>query len=199
MDRAIGVFVFVGIVGGIDSMVTVAIAEIRGLIRNGAQSAGWFFFGLFVPVIAALVAALVPRRSDGTEAPTEGFPRTLTAPERAVLLALLRHEDFLGRDALLAQVDHISVEGSCSCGCASVHLTVRGVAAAPSSPSPLPTEAEVLDERGNRIGGIVVFAHDGYLSYVEVYAYGPAAIAAFPPSERVRFLRVPSRAAAVVG
>lgn len=193
MDQAIGVFVFVGIVGGVGAMVTVAIAETRGLIRGNLRSAGWFFFGLLVPVVAPIVALLLPRRPhrDGAEAaetdvPTGEVPRRLTPAEREVLLALLRHEDFPGHDALLAQVDRAWVEGACTCGCASVHLSVRGGAAA-VCPSPLPTEADVLDEEGDRIGGIIVFVHDGYLSYLEVYASVAAEIDAFPPVDRVRF------------
>jgi hypothetical protein len=123
MDQAIGVFVLVGIVGGIGAMVTVAIAETRGLIRGNVQSARWFFFGLLVPVIAPLAALLLPRRAHPggsrvgeTDVATEQVPRRLTPVEREVLQALLSHDDFPGREALLAQVDRAWVEGACTCG-----------------------------------------------------------------------------------
>jgi hypothetical protein len=50
---------------------------------------------------------------------------------------------------------------------------------------PVPNEAEVLDVNGEYIGGVIVFADDGYLSNLEVFwLWEP--ISPFPPLDRLR-------------
>src|SRR5687767_5478014 len=116
------------------------------------------------------------------------LPRPLSAPERAALEALLGHADFPGRDALREQLGSTTVVGHCSCGCATVDLAVDPAApAAPDARSPIPTDADVLGDDGEPVGGVIVFVDDaGYLSMLEVYAYGEQPIAPFPGPERLR-------------
>ncbi len=124
------------------------------------------------------VAAVLNARPD--------LPRPLLPDERRTLLTVLQQAEFPGRDALLAQADAASVVGYCGCGCASVQLAVAdGPPAATETGSPIPSEATVVDEDGEPIGGILVFlTDDGYLSLLEVYDYGDR-ISPFPPAERL--------------
>jgi hypothetical protein len=114
------------------------------------------------------------------------LPRPLLPEERVTLLALLNYADFDGRDALLEQVDSTRADWLCGCGCATVNLQVD-----PSAPScgrtyrAIPNEAEVFDNGGESIGGIIVFADDGYLSNLEVHWYFEP-ISPFPPLDRLR-------------
>jgi hypothetical protein len=117
------------------------------------------------------------------------LPRPLLAEERTTLLALLNYADFEGRDALLEQAELARANWLCACGCASVNLEVDS--SAPSCGKtyrPIPNEAEVLDAHGESIGGIIVFADDGYLSNLEVYWHFEP-ISPFPSLERLRLYR----------
>ena len=114
------------------------------------------------------------------------LPRPLLPEERETLLALLHHADFEGRDALVAQADSARVDWCCACGCATVNLTVD-----PSAPSagrtyrPIPNEAEVVDADGESIGGVIVFADDGYLSNLAIFWYFEP-ISPFPSLDRLK-------------
>ena len=121
-------------------------------------------------------------------------PRPLLAEERAALLALLRHADFEGRDALVEQVEQARVTAYCRCGCATVDLEVD--CAAPSAHRtyrPIPNEATAVDENGEPLGGVIVFAEDGYLSLLEIYSLGQDPIVQFPPPERLEVFRADRR------
>lgn len=102
------------------------------------------------------------------------LPRPLSPGERAVLLALLGAADFDGRDVLLEQVDSATVVGYCPCPCATVALEVPPSARrAPRMPErTIPNQAGVLNAEGQTIGGIIVFADEGYLSAIEIFDYG---------------------------
>jgi hypothetical protein len=117
-------------------------------------------------------------------------PRPLSEAERDTLELLLRHTDFEGRDALLAQIDHASVVGGCGCGCATVDLKITGnvppSARRSELPRPVPTKATALDNAGEPIGGVLLFEKDGYLATLEIYNHGPEPINPFPPIEQLR-------------
>ena len=114
------------------------------------------------------------------------LPRPLLADERATLLALLNHADFEGRDALVAQVESVRVDSYCGCGCATVGLVVdRSLPSAPLTYRPIPNEAAVYDPEGEPLGGVIVFADDGYLSNLEIYWY-ETPISPFPPIDRLQ-------------
>jgi hypothetical protein len=110
----------------------------------------------------------------------------LLPEERTTLLALLEFADFDGRAALLEQAKGVRAVGYCPCGCATVGLVVD-----PACPSagktyrPIPNEAGVLDADGENIGGVIVFADDGYLSGLEIFSYADP-INPFPPLDELR-------------
>jgi hypothetical protein len=120
------------------------------------------------------------------------LPRPLLPEERATLLALLNYADFDGRDTLLEQVDSARADWYCGCGCATVTLTVD-----PAAPSarrtyrPIPNEATVVDLNGEIIGGVIVFADDGYLSNLEIFWYDEP-ISPFPPLDQLQLHSKPS-------
>ena len=111
--------------------------------------------------------------------------RPLAEAEARTLAALLAL-DFLGADALRCQMDSARVVGQCPCGCATVYLEVDRKAC-PRSPAsrPLPAEANVMDDDGNPIGGVIIFTQAGYLSSLELYSYD-APIKAFPPLDHLQ-------------
>jgi hypothetical protein len=114
------------------------------------------------------------------------LPTALAPEARDTLLAVLNHAPFAGREELLAQAATALVIGHCTCGCATVDLSVdRALPAATSSPSPVPNEATALDATNEPLGGVLVFVRDGYLSSLEIYSYDTAPITAFPPLERL--------------
>jgi hypothetical protein len=114
------------------------------------------------------------------------LPRPLLPEERTTLLALLNHADFEGRDALIAQVASTRVDSYCGCGCATVGLTVDPAAlSAGVTYRPIPNDAAVTDGNGEPLGGIIVFADDGYLSNLEIHWYEEP-ISPFPPLDRLQ-------------
>lgn len=120
------------------------------------------------------------RRMDRAE-----LPRPLTPQEATTIRALLEHETFPGRDELLDQVPLARVVGRCGCGCATVELAVDRSPADAAVSHPIPTEATVLDEDGDGIGGMLLFASDGCLDQLEVYSYGDDSIRSLPPLDRL--------------
>lgn len=114
------------------------------------------------------------------------LPRPLLEEERDTLMALLNYADFDGRDALLVQAESARAEWLCGCGCATVNLQVDpGARSAGQTYRPIPNEADVLDGEGESIGGVIVFADEGYLSNLEVHWYFEP-ISPFPPLDRLR-------------
>jgi hypothetical protein len=117
------------------------------------------------------------------------LPRPLLPEERATLLALLNYADFEGRDALVEQVDSARVKWYCGCGCATVNLSVDpAVPSARKTYRPIPNEAIVVDLNGENIGGVIVFADDGYLSSLEIFWYDEP-ISPFPPLDRLQLFK----------
>jgi hypothetical protein len=112
-------------------------------------------------------------------------PRPLTAGEAEIIQTLLQYEDFSGRDELLDQVSTAQVIGRCGCGCATVELEDGPTPASDSIPQPIPTEATILDESGDGIGGMLLFVNDGRLSELEVYSFGEHPIRTMPPVDRL--------------
>jgi len=100
---------------------------------------------------------------------------------------LLSYADFDGRDDLLGQVDEALVVGDCGCGCATINLHVTSAPVTDSVGYPVPNEATVLGASSEGIGGVLVFAKDGYLTSPWVYDFAGEPISAFPPQERLEF------------
>ena len=105
-----------------------------------------------------------------------------------MLLAILDQGPFDERDVLVAQVAGAQVVGHCACGCATVDLMVdHGLQRASGAPRLVPYEATVLGDAGEAMGGVLVFVADGYLSSLEVYAYGDEPIELMPDLSQLRF------------
>ncbi len=98
--------------------------------------------------------------------------RPLSKSERALLLAMTGQE-FPGSEALRRQVEHASAQQGCGCGCGTINLTVdKNLSSAVEfARQPTPGEAEVLDPAGKSVGGLILFARDGYLSCLEIYTW----------------------------
>ncbi|MEU9100848.1 hypothetical protein [Streptomyces sp. NPDC048361] len=104
-----------------------------------------------------------------------------------LLEALLTGDDPVHR-GLRAQIPHLRVTGHCTCSCASIDLGLDEALtpAAPVAGGPVVAEAEVVDADGQPIGGLLVFAHAGYLSRLETYTWLDQQITRFPAPDRLR-------------
>jgi hypothetical protein len=88
---------------------------------------------------------------------------------------------------LLAQLPHTSVVRRCGCGCATVDLHVDRAAVAPATVGENPVaEASFAVDDANVSGGVLLFAEDGYLSYLEVYSVQDKPITRFPEPRLLR-------------
>ncbi|GAA0618053.1 hypothetical protein [Streptomyces crystallinus] len=108
-------------------------------------------------------------------------------PAEAVkLLEALLKSDKPAHRALRAQIPHLRVTGHCTCSCASIDfgLDKAAVPSAPVTENPV-ADATVLDRDGQPVGGALLFAYDGYLSNLEVYAWGDEQITQLPPPDRL--------------
>jgi hypothetical protein len=111
--------------------------------------------------------------------------RPLTRNELALLDALLRHP-FDGVEELRAQVRDVSATPGCTCGCGTLDLHVPDTAPRSSAESPVPLEGTVVGAGGEPVGGILLFAHDGRLSCLEVYSFADDPLP-MPGPEQVRW------------
>ena len=114
--------------------------------------------------------------------------RPLAAAERDLLAHILgRSGDAAG---LLAQLDTARVVGRCECGCPTVDLAVGEPFAPDAPPSQLVADAAGRSPEGVDVE-VLVFARDGRLSCLEVYA--PAGEAAFslPTPEGITWIAPP--------
>lgn len=118
--------------------------------------------------------------------------RPLTEQERSLLEALLSQE-FAGSLELLEQLAAGEAQRGCGCGCGTINLRVDKNLAPPAilTGALAPGEAEVLSADGESMGGLIVFARDGYLSCMEIYTWGDPA--PLPSLERIRPYVVPGR------
>ena len=90
--------------------------------------------------------------------------------------------------AFVEQVDAVSVNGGCPCGCATVDFIVdRSAPSAGKTYRPIPNEAEVLDADGAYMGGVIVFTENGYLSSLEIFSIADP-ITQLPPLDRLRLV-----------
>ncbi|KPI25621.1 hypothetical protein [Streptomyces sp. NPDC054962] len=100
------------------------------------------------------------------------------SPEAAATLrALLAGPDPVS-GALLAQIPHTRVVGTCGCGCVTVDLEVDRTAAAPA-----PSHDNPAADAGYSTphsAGVIVCTEDGYLSLLEIYSVSDEPIASWP-------------------
>ncbi|MFD8088332.1 hypothetical protein ACFV4F_42375 [Kitasatospora sp. NPDC059722] len=87
---------------------------------------------------------------------------------------------------LSAQIPHLRVAGHCRCPCPSIDFALdrSAVPAAPAVDSPF-AEATVLDETGEPVGGVMLFASEGYLSLLEVYSWSDDPVTRLPSPDRL--------------
>ncbi|MEU1290724.1 hypothetical protein [Kitasatospora sp. NPDC005856] len=100
---------------------------------------------------------------------TESLPSDVAE----VLDALLDDDDPVHL-ALRAQVPQLRVSGRCTCGCGTAYFELNTVAVqpAPSGPSTVvAADAQIYTENGDCPGEVLVFAQDGYLSWLEVCSW----------------------------
>ncbi|GAA4883994.1 hypothetical protein [Kitasatospora terrestris] len=112
-------------------------------------------------------------------------------PEAVELLQALLRDDTPAHRALRSQIPHLRVTGGCPCPCPSLDFGPAEVGEVAVEPAPVTgqpvAEAVVLDAAGQEIGGVMVFAHDGYLSNLEVYTWEDAPMAGLPAPDRLRW------------
>ncbi|MBS2965929.1 hypothetical protein KGA66_22985 [Actinocrinis puniceicyclus] len=115
---------------------------------------------------------------------TEPFPDDVVM----TLTHLLRPDDPV-QTALLAQIPHVTIKGRCGCGCATVYfdLDTGAVMPGPIDPArhPLVAEAGIVGPCGEPLGEVLVFARDGYLSWLEVCSWSDATIRTLPSPDRL--------------
>ena len=102
--------------------------------------------------------------------------RPLTSNE-CELLELLTAQDFPGAEELRSQVDYALAQAGCGCGCGTINLEVDRsvVSKAELTRQPIRGEADLIDSSGQSIGGLIVFAREGYLTGLEVFTWGDPA------------------------
>jgi hypothetical protein len=112
------------------------------------------------------------------------MPRPLGRRERETLAALLA-VDFPGVEALRAQVPGTVVTDRCSCGCPSVSLEPPADAPLAVVATEVPVDAAALGAYGEPEGLVMLFVHDGRLSYLEYAPTTDRTPSAFPPVHRI--------------
>ncbi|RIV31606.1 hypothetical protein [Micromonospora radicis] len=111
------------------------------------------------------------------------MPRPLSDIERGVIARLLA-VPFPGHGELRAQLPFATVDGQCSCGCATVNIVVDHAAAPAPVLSGAPVSADISD--GEFYAGVVLLVDgEGYLSCLEVYSIGDEPVRRFPPVEQI--------------
>lgn len=108
--------------------------------------------------------------------------RPLSAEEHALTRWLLEHGMPLAA-GFLPQLPRARVVAQCGCGCASVDFAVDGRRPAPGGLTVL-SDYEYDDAAGRR-AGVCVFARDGVLAGLEVWAAHPDADTTTLPSTEI--------------
>jgi hypothetical protein len=122
------------------------------------------------------------------------LPRALTTREREVLSLLLPLDGFADVDVYRAQLDHATVTGGCSCGCATIYLAIGPEAplssAAGPDPSLLAIEARGKDPSDPSLPvEIILFAKNGALESLEIVYFGDTPPKELPATERLEALK----------
>ncbi|MEU9093544.1 hypothetical protein ACIOEW_30290 [Streptomyces sp. NPDC087901] len=98
---------------------------------------------------------------------------SLPADVAFVLDALLDEAD-PAHAVLRRQIPHLRVSGRCTCGCGTAYfeLDTTSVESAPSGPGTVvAAEARIYLTDGDCPGEVLVFAENGYLSWLEVCSW----------------------------
>ncbi|MFE0645978.1 hypothetical protein ACFW2Y_30895 [Streptomyces sp. NPDC058877] len=100
---------------------------------------------------------------------TDGLPEDV-----ADVLDLVLNPDEPAHLALRRQVPPLRVHSRCKCGCGTAHFELDADAVGPAETGPgtvVAAEAQLLTETGECPGEVLVFARDGYLSWLEVCSW----------------------------
>ena len=93
--------------------------------------------------------------------------RELSPAERALVQWVVEHSA-AEPQALLAQIPHLHVVGSCGCGCPTIELALA------STPRPQVVGYPVAEAQGHSpegvLVGVIVFANAGVLTELEIYS-----------------------------
>jgi hypothetical protein len=112
--------------------------------------------------------------------PPEDFPRPLNERELEVLEHLFTL-DFPGRDALRAQVPHVTVVAACPCGCPTRDYAVDRDRAAAADVVAYDVANAMVESGPGVPGEVILFVRDGYLWSLELVDYsGDGAPAELP-------------------
>lgn len=100
-------------------------------------------------------------------------PRPLSAEER-ILLEFLFSAEFSGCEALRSQLDSVTVDGTCECGCGTVSLKVVGSSGKAAVEKTIPVEAygDLLD--------VILLVQNGFISSLELVFYDDRLPRLFP-------------------
>jgi hypothetical protein len=102
---------------------------------------------------------------------------------RILVRTLLEQGDFSGREQLAAQVEGLEYVGG---PVDWLHLRVDPRCPASPAQSPVPNQPTVLDERGEPIGGLLLWLDEkGYIDYLEYYWHGDRAPTCLPRPDRL--------------
>ncbi len=111
-------------------------------------------------------------------------PRPLRRRERETLEVLLA-VDFPGVAALRAQLPGTVVVDRCTCGCPSVSLEPPVDAPLAAVATEVPVEALGMGAYGEPEAMVLLFVHDGRLSYLEYAPLEERTPTRFPPVHRI--------------
>lgn len=111
-------------------------------------------------------------------------PRPLRRRERETLEVLLG-VDFPGVEALRAQLPGTVVVDRCTCGCPSVSLEPLADAPLAAVATEVPVEALGMGAYGEAEAMVLLFVHDGRLSYLEYAPLEERTPTRFPPVHRI--------------
>jgi hypothetical protein len=114
--------------------------------------------------------------------------KPLPADVIATLEYLLRPDDPI-HAALLAQIPHATVQSHCKCGCPTVYfgLNAAAVTPGPVDPArhPIVAEADIVPQHSQSTGQVLVFAYNGYLSWLELCSWAKDPITTWPPPDQL--------------
>jgi len=110
----------------------------------------------------------------------------ITSNELEVLRGWLAH-DVPGANELRAQLSEaVEVFSSCGCGCASIGIRTDAQHEETSGVSIFGVDAEILDDDGKSVGGMMLTTRDGRLHDVDVHSWSESHVA-FPLLTSVRW------------
>ncbi len=110
--------------------------------------------------------------------------RPLTDHERALLEWLLQHSTPEAK-TYLSQIPHVTVVSRCPCGCPTIDLAVNSQTAPIESPAMLLADAEATSPEGIPVG-LLLFARQGLLDTLEIFAYGDETKLTWPELKDLR-------------